>query len=115
MRLVRFLARGYHDGQIIEPGTELMIADDVGLGAHMLDLTPNATQPTFGERLISVFRSELAHAPNQALPVPSPEEARAKATEEAIARADRTREAEAAAVAVSVEPITTTKDQPVSG
>ncbi len=115
MKLIRFLQRAFHGGTIVEPGTEMMVEDHVGLGAHMLDLTPGVQQSAFVPRVVSVFRPDLAHVPGPVVPVLSPDEIRAKATEEAIARADRTREAEAVAMAVSIKPVRTPKDQPAVG
>lgn len=105
MRLIRFLARSYFDDRIVEPGEELLVADDVVLGSHMHDLSNTGPNPGFAPRVVPVFRSELAHSPAPsnvvtwptppAAPGLSPDELRVKATEEAIARAEATRQAEA--------------------
>lgn len=102
MRLIRFTARAYFNGGIVEPGAELMVADDVVLGAHMVDLTPGAEQPLFTPRVVSVFRADLAQGPGSS--VTSPEEVRAAATEEAMARAEATRQAEIAASTEDTTP-----------
>lgn len=113
MRLIRFMARSFHEGRIVEPGEEMLVNDDVHLGAHMQDLTHNET-PLFAPRVVSVFRGELAQEPNNTVPgappsetlqqeprvlaeMLSPEEARMLATEEAIARADARRAMEESA------------------
>ncbi len=103
MRMVRFIARAFFEGRIVEPGEELPVADDVLLGAHMVDLTPGAEQPRFTPRVVSVFRADLAHGPGTT--VLSSDEIRAKATEEAMTRAEATRQAEVnAAVARTMDP-----------
>lgn len=92
MRLVRFLKRAFHAGNIVEPGTEMLIEDDVGLGAHMLDLSEPAA-PRYIPRIV-LPTPPVTSLEDTVRAILSPDEVRAKATEEAIARADAERAAE---------------------
>lgn len=38
MKLVQWLARGFHGGRIIEPGEQMLVDDSVVIGPHMLDI-----------------------------------------------------------------------------
>ncbi len=102
MRLVRFTARAFHEGRIIEPGEELLVPDDLWLGAHMIDVAAGVA-PAFVPRVVSVFRPSLADSPSPVVastgPL-SPDDARAKATQDAIDRAEATRKREAPAAKV---------------
>lgn len=78
MRLVLFTRRAFHNDTIVEAGESMLVADDVLLGAHMLDLTPD-----------HVSEVPAFFAP----PPPVSDEERARRTEEAIARAEASRAA----------------------
>ena len=38
MKLVQWLARGFHDGRLVEKDDQILVGDDVILGDHMLDV-----------------------------------------------------------------------------
>lgn len=105
--LVRFLTRSFHNGSIVEPGTEVSVADGTVLGQHMMLVDgENAhiadTQPFMGR-----FRADLAYYPD-------PEELRAQMTEEARIRAEATRAREADEEAQRVAASTGDQPQQVS-
>lgn len=69
MKLVRFLAKSFHGGRLIDPGEEVLVADDVTIGAHMVDVAAESAARNRGEELPvvemprrpdAVFRADLA-------------------------------------------------------
>ncbi len=74
MKLVRFLARSYADGRIIESGEEVMMPDDFPMGRHTVDVgienqaiasgelaAPVTRMPPMAVRPDAVFRTDLAY------------------------------------------------------
>lgn len=68
MRLVRFLAKSFHDGALVEPGTELLVDDRHALSAHMQDVATGETGGVPKPTPQAVFRSDLAHDPSIVAP-----------------------------------------------
>ena len=70
MKLYRWLSRGYHDERIVEPSEEVLCADSVIPGAHMVDVAAEsaailARQPLPEPVIVEqqpVFRADLAHS-----------------------------------------------------
>ena len=72
MKLYRFLTRAFHDGRVVEPGEEVLCADNVVPGAHMLDVAAESEAIARGETppvqeperhdAGPVFRRDLAHS-----------------------------------------------------
>ncbi len=85
MRLVRFLKRSIHNDTVIEAGDQALLADDVVMAPHMVDLGEAPSTP----RPVLVSSNDAAS--------PAPEwQRRVKATEEAMRRAVTERQAERA-------------------
>lgn len=117
MRLIRFLARAFHNNAIVEPGTEMLVDDNTVLSAHMVDVAAESARmagggaPTEYQPLDTsgpVFRRDLAHS--AAMPVDAPvtfggemETLKAEA-EAALARLKAAVESEVAAVPAQEMP-----------
>lgn len=86
--LVRFLARGFHNGSIIEPGDVIAVSSDTVLGQHMVRLEGD-NDHLLDAQPFSGFRADLAYSVD-------PDDVRAQLTEELRQRAEATRQREAA-------------------
>ncbi len=97
MRLVRFLARAFHDGGLVEAGEERLVSDETVLGAHMLDVQTGQTGPV-PAALMGVHRYDLApHAGMPIADVPGPRTVAAVPDETLDQKVERLEEAAKAA------------------
>lgn len=85
---VRFLAKSFFAGRIVEPGEEIEVPGDTRLGQHMVRLDGENDHLADPQPFVGRFRADLAYFPD-------PEELRAQMTEEARQRAEATRAREA--------------------
>ena len=76
MRLVQWLARGFHEGRLVEPGEQMLVDDSVQLGPHMMDVATGLTgDAALPKRVETAYRADLAEVPPPAHghPVPTTE------------------------------------------
>lgn len=79
MRLVRFLKRSFVQGSLIEAGEERVLADEVPLGPHMIDVQKESEmlmrgitppEPVYPHSPTTVYRTDLAYDITKAGGVP---------------------------------------------